>query len=52
MVVYTSEGNRASYQELTIPLFVQGFLIIMELEEGPFKKLMSTPLQDLMSDAQ
>ena len=40
------------YQELTIPLFVQGFLIIMEFEEGPVKKLVSTNLRDLMSDAQ
>ena len=51
-VVYTSEGNHASYKELIIPLFVQGFLIVMELEEGPVKKLMSTHLQDLLSDAQ
>ena len=51
-VVYTSEGKPASYQELTIPLFVQGFLIVMEIEEGPVKQLMSTHLQDLMSDAQ
>ena len=51
-VVYTSEGNPASYQDLTIPLFVQGYLIVMELEQGPVKKLMSTHLQDLMSDTQ
>ena len=29
-VVYTSEGKPTSYQELTIPRFVQGFLIVME----------------------
>ena len=31
-VVYTSEGNPASYQDLTMPLFVQGYRIVMELE--------------------
>ena len=51
-VVYTSEDNPASKQELTIPLFVQGYLIVMELEEGRDKKLMSTHRQDLMSDTQ
>ena len=51
-MVYTSEGKPASYQELTIPIFVQGFLITMELEEGPVKKLLSKHLQNLMSDAQ
>ena len=51
-VVYTSEGNPASYQKLTIPLFVQGYLIVMELEEKRVKKLMFTHLQDLMSDTQ
>ena len=51
-VVYSLECNPASYQELTIPLFLQGYLIVMELEEGPVKKLMSTHLQNLMSDTQ
>ena len=46
------EGNPASYQELTIPISVHSLLIVMELEEGPVKKLMPTHLQDLMSDAQ
>ena len=50
--MYTSEGNAASYQYLIIPLFVHGYLIVMEPEEGPVKKLISTHLQDLMSDTQ
>ena len=33
-VVYTSEGKPASYQDLSIPLFIQHFLIIMESEDG------------------
>ena len=51
-VVYTSEGKPASFQDLSIPLFVQGYLIIMESEEGLIKQLMTNHLQDLMSDAQ
>ena len=35
-----------------MPLFVWGFLIIIESEEGLVKQLMSTHMQDLMSDAQ
>ena len=42
----------ASYQELTILLFIHGYLITMEFEEGPVKKLMPTHLQDLMSYTQ
>ena len=48
-VVYTSEEKPASYQDLSIPLFVQGFLIDMEFEEGSVKQLMSTHLHDLKS---
>ena len=45
-MVYTLEGKHGSYRYLSIPLFVHGFLIIMESEEGPVKELMSTNLQD------
>ena len=31
--VYTSAGKTAAYQDISIPLFVQGYLIIMDSEE-------------------
>ena len=40
-IVYTSEGKPAAYQDLSIPLFVQGYLIIMVTEEGLIQDLMS-----------
>ena len=39
-------------QDLSIPLFVQAYLTIMDTEEGLVKKQMATHLQDLMLDAQ
>ena len=47
-VVYISEGKPASFQDLSISLFIQGYLIIMESEEGLIKQLMATH-QDLMA---
>ena len=41
-VVYTSEGKPATYQDLSIPrsipLFIQGYLIIIDTKEGLVKK--------------
>ena len=51
-VVYTFERKPASFQDVFIPVFVQGHLISMESEEGLVKQLMATHLQDLMSGAQ
>ena len=51
-VVYNSDGKPATYQDLSIPVFEQGYLIIMDIEDGLIKKQMAAHLQDLMSDAQ
>ena len=37
-VVYTIAGKPATYQDLTIHLFIQGYVIIMEGEEGPSRQ--------------
>ena len=51
-VVYTSQGKPATFQDLSIPIFIQGYLIIINPEEWLVKKQMAAHLQDLMSDAQ
>ena len=51
-VVYTFAGKPATYQDFLIPLFVQGYLIVIDAWEWLIKKKMVTHLQDLMSDTQ
>ena len=50
-VVYTSVNKPATYEDISIPLFVQGYIITMEGEEGPIRQKMATHLKELMSDA-
>ena len=40
------------YTDISIPLFVQGYLIAMDSEEGSVRQKMSAHLKDLMSDAE
>ena len=51
-VVYTLVGKPAAYQDISIPLFVEGYIINMDREEGPVRQKMVTHLRDLMSDAE
>ena len=51
-VVYTSVGKPATYEDISIPFFVQGYIITMEREEGPIGEKMATHLKELMSDAE
>ena len=51
-VVYTSVNKPATYEDISIPLFVQGYIITMEGEEGPIRQKMATHLNELMSDAE
>ena len=45
-------GKLAAYQDISIPFFVQRYLIVRRSEEGPIRQKMVTHLKDLMSDAQ
>ena len=47
-VVYTTDGKAAVYNEISMPLFVQGYLIVMEEEKQAVRAQMSVHLKDLM----
>ena len=51
-VIYTSSGKLATYQDLSIPIFVQRYLTVMDSEDGPIRQKMVSHLKDLMLDAQ
>ena len=51
-IVYSVDGKHAGYEDLTIPMFVQGYLLIMKGEGEPIKDKMATHLEELMCDAQ
>ena len=51
-VIYTSAGELASDQDISIPKFVHGDLILMEGEEMTIKERIASHLQELMSDAE
>lgn len=51
-VVYTVAGKPAAYQDISIPLFVEGYLVIMKGEEGAIRQRMASHLKELMSDAE
>ena len=50
-VVYTSDGKPASYQDISIPQFIYGYLLVMGSEEADIKVRMASHLKHLMSDA-
>ena len=51
-VVYTLAAKPIAYQEMLIPLFVQGHCIVMDTEDGLIRQNMVVHLMDLLSDAQ
>ena len=51
-VVYTAEGKPAAYQDISVPLFVQGNLITMYTQDSGVKHKMGDHLKDLMADAE
>ena len=48
-VVYSADGKPAAFQDLSIPLFIQGYSTIMKGEEGAIRERMATHLEDLIS---
>ena len=49
-VVYSLKVKPTAYEDLSIPLFVKGYLIIMKREEVAIKDKMATHLEELMVD--
>ena len=50
-MVYASDEKAAAYNEIPMPLFIQGYLIVMKEEKQAVRTWMSTHLKDLMGDA-
>ena len=51
-VVYSVAGKPAAFQDMSLLLFVQGYMIIMKGEVGAIRERMATPLEDLISNAE
>ena len=51
-MVYMAEGKPAAYQDISVPLFVQGYLIIINTQDSSVKRKMGDHLKDLMADAE
>ena len=50
-VVYYTLGKPAVYQELSVPTFMQGYLIVMSGQDIKTRDIMAHHLQDLMLDS-
>ena len=51
-VVYISACKPASYQDISVPQFVYGYLLLMDSEEADIRVHMASHLKSLMADAQ
>ena len=50
-VIYTEAGKPVAYDEVSIPLFMQGYLIVMRSEKETVRAKMASHLEELMGDA-
>ena len=50
--IYTVDGKPAKYESLSIPLFLSGYIRIMDAQKPDTKALMSAHLTELMVDAE
>ena len=50
-LVYGPSGKLAVYDELSLPLLIQGYLVILEAERPQQKEAMLKHLSELMADA-
>ena len=48
-LVYTTGGQLATYEELSLPLFITGYLAVMETEMPALQPVMDKHLTDLMA---
>ena len=51
-VVYAADGKPAVYDEISVPFFIQSYLIDMEAVKESVRTQMSAHLTDLMLDSQ
>ena len=51
-VIYSMAGKPAAYEDLSIPMFVQGYRIVMKGDVGAIMEKMATHLDELMNDAE
>ena len=51
MHVYSADSKPAEYESLTVPLFMAGYVQIMEAQTQDIMALMSIHLVELMADA-
>ena len=49
-MIYSSTAKPATYKELSVPAFVQGYLVVMDTVNTKTKDIMAKHLEDLMSD--
>ena len=49
-MVYTCDGKAAAYRDISVPLFVQGYLITMDSQDSSIKDRMAEHLKNLMYD--
>ena len=49
-VMHFMESKPAAYEDLSISLFIKGYLIVMKWEEGAVKDKMAANLEELMAD--
>lgn len=47
-VIYSVAGKLAAYEDLSMPLFMQGYLIVMKGEERAIKEKMATHVEEIM----
>ena len=51
-VVYTSDGKASAYQDISVPLFIQGYLITVDSQDSSINHRMAEHVTDLMSDVE
>ena len=50
-LIYTSWGHPAVYKQLSMPLFISGYIAIRDTVKSELKEIMLKHLWDLMADA-
>ena len=51
-VVYSMESKPATYEDLSIPLFIKLYMIVTKEEKGPIKDKLATHLEELTADSE
>ena len=51
-LVYMATGQPAMYEDISVPLFVSGYLAFMEMVKPSLKPIMAKHLKELMADAE